>query len=290
MARRATGVVGRAVAVVALVLSSLMAMIGAVHAQVPAPVESGDRLTIIDARITGDGPWLSWLGGTAERRLLLTFENSGDSVIDGPVLLLRQGKGEPDTPIPAPVFGDLEPGERATVQIPVELAPFSFGTHAVVGEFVGFDEPTRFRAETTHVPWLLLVLPTLVLAQVGLVAVRNRARRAITTPRPPTTSPAAADLTDPPAAPTPTTAPARRVSDHRLQRVVRAELDAALADLPEGSVDRPEFADALHRRAAAATDRVARTLRLDPAERPALAAEITEALLTRAEAERLVDH
>lgn len=288
MARRATGVAVRVVAVVALGLASLVTTTGSVLAQGPVPVESDDRLTIIDARLTGDGPWLSWLGGTAERRLLLTFENTGDSVIDAPVLVLRQGKGEPDTSVPAPVFADLDPGERATVQIPIELAPLSFGTHAVVGEFVGFDEPTRFRAETTHVPWLLLVLPTLVLAQVALVAVRNRARRAISTPRPSATSSTAVDLTETPAAPPPTSA--RHATGDRLQRVVRDELDAALADLPEGSLDRPEFADALHRRAAAATDRVARMLRLDPADRPALAAEITEALLTRVEAERLVDH
>lgn len=286
MARRATRVTRRALVVGALAVALLMVTVASSGAQTPTPSASDDRLTIIDARITGDGPWLSWLGGTAERRLLLTFENTGDTVIDSPRLLLSQGKGDPDTPIPAPVFGSLEPGGRATVQVPVELAPFSFGTHAVVGEFVGLADPARFRAETTHIPWLLLALPTLVLAQLVLVAVRNRARRMIAVPRPVTPTPTVVDITQPNPAPR----PVPPGPDERLKRVVSDELDAALADLPPGPIDRPEFADALHRRAATATDRVARVLQIDRSARPALAAEITEALLTRVDRDALVDH
>ncbi|RMH67022.1 MAG: hypothetical protein D6683_18210 [Actinomyces sp.] len=54
---------------------------------------------------------------------------------------------------------------------------FAIGTYAVEGDIPGFGVPVHFRTETTHIPWLLLLLPVLVLLQVGLLAARNRLRR-----------------------------------------------------------------------------------------------------------------
>ncbi|MEM8704905.1 MAG: hypothetical protein AAGE98_00495 [Actinomycetota bacterium] len=235
---------------------------------------AGDSsLIVVDARVTGDGPWTAWLGGPADRRLLLTVENTGLTKIIDPRLDLRHGRGTPSTPLPAPTFGVLEPGERRTVQVELQLDALSFGTHAVVGEFVGLDRPVTFRAETTHVPWLLLLLPTLVLAQVTLVGLRNRARRRLAT-----TTDAVIDLR---ADSEPSTIELG-LGDDEVRRVLEHELDAALAELRAG---RPhELPGRLEARAAETTDRVARRLHLDVDERPALAAEITHALLTRLDA------
>ncbi|MEO0494220.1 MAG: hypothetical protein AAF081_12475 [Actinomycetota bacterium] len=260
-----------------LVAAPLGAPVAGAHAQETAP----GQLTIIDARLTGDGPWTSWFGGAAERRLLLVFENSGDVAIDAPELVLRIGKGEATTPLEAPELAPLDPGDRRTVQVPVELDPFAFGTHAVVGEFLGVADTPGFRAETTHVPWLLLLLPTLVLAQVALVGLRNRTRRRLApTPAEPTVRPTI-DLREPP-----TRATGGALDETTVRRAVERELDRALADLMP-RIDAADRAERIERRAALATERVARRLDLDDAERPRLAAEITRALLAAIDAATL---
>lgn len=269
-------------ALVVLVLAVLGA--GPSAALTTAQATDTTRLEIVDARLTGDGPWTSWFGGAAERRLLLVIENTGSIAIADAGLQLRSGKGEATTPIAAPPVTDLAPGERRTIQVDVDLDPFAFGTHAVVGEFTGLDDTVRFRAETTHVPWALLLLPTIVLAQVTLVALRNRARRRLApapdpVPAPPET-PDEIDLREPPTEPRP---PALDLDDEEVRRVVERELDNALGDLRD-HLGSDGLVAALERRAGVATDRVARRLDLAPAARAPLAAEITRALLARIDA------
>ncbi|MEM8747292.1 MAG: hypothetical protein AAGF91_11365 [Actinomycetota bacterium] len=264
---------GRATGVgIGLVLAALIAVsaFSTAAARTPAQTTTGGPLTILDARLTGEGPWLSWWGGPAERQLLVIVENTSTDTVDAAELTLAQGRGAATEPLESPTLAELAPGERVTIRVDIELDAFAFGTHAVVGTITGVDRPVGFRAETTHVPWLLLLLPTLVLAQVALIGLRNRARRRLAEPVEATDM--VVDLRDEPAAVLP--------DDER--RVIEIELDAALQDLAIG--DPASILDHLEIRAAHATDRVARRLHLDDDERPALAAQITRALLIRLDA------
>ncbi|MEZ5165421.1 MAG: hypothetical protein R2695_02650 [Acidimicrobiales bacterium] len=94
---------------------------------------------------------------------------------------LRPG-GDPATAIDPPSIEAIAFGESATVQVDLQLPRFAVGTYAVVGTVSGVDPPARFRAETSHVPWLLFLIPLIVLVQLALLALRNRLRRWIHRP------------------------------------------------------------------------------------------------------------
>ena len=252
----------------------------------PTPAGAQDRVAVSDARITGDGPVTSWLGGTAERSLIVTIVNDGPQPARDLELTVWVGKGDPDRLVTTVRIGELAPDQRATLEIPFTLDRFSFGTHAVTGQITGSGEPTMFRAETSHVPWLLLLLPALILVQIGLVAVRDAVRRHVHRsagrpighdtstpgPSPADATPILIDL------PSPAVAQGRPAA---IDTVIAAELDDALTELHRLELDDTRLLGAIERRAATATERVAVQLGLSPDAVPAVAAEITRALLER---------
>jgi hypothetical protein len=104
--------------------------------------------------------------------------NIGSVPVDDPESVLEVGRGaDPDGFVAPPEIGRLEPGESTTVSVDVELPVFAIGTYAVEGSFPGFDPPVEFRAESSHIPWLLLLLPLVILGLVALIALWNRIRR-----------------------------------------------------------------------------------------------------------------
>jgi len=145
--------------------------------QVPVP----DRqLTISNARITGSGPWYSYLGGPAKREVVFAVQNIGEVTVKNAAISLSMGKGpNPKGFVKAPDLGELKPGESRTYSVPIKLPVLALGTYGVQGEIPGFADPVRFRAETSQIPWALVALPLLVLLQVMLIASRNRLRREI---------------------------------------------------------------------------------------------------------------
>ncbi len=135
------------------------------------------RLNISEARIEGSGPWTALFGAPPQRTFVLTIVNTGAVPVNNPSIVLGLGKGaDPTGFVAAPEIDRIEPGESVTVRVPLELPVMAIGTYAVVGSIPGFDTPIEFRAETSQIPWLLLLIPVLILVQVGLLAIRNRVR------------------------------------------------------------------------------------------------------------------
>ncbi len=143
--------------------------------QVPVP----DRqLAISNARIDGNGPWYSYFGAPAKRKVVFTVDNIGEVTVRNAAISLSIGKGpNPKGFVAAPDLGEIKPGESRTFAVDVELPVMAIGTYGVQGNIPGFADPVRFRTETSQVPWALTALPLLILGQVALLTMRNRLRR-----------------------------------------------------------------------------------------------------------------
>ena len=272
-------------------------IIDASGAQEPAPDEPGAQLAVADASIEGSGPWTSWFGARPDRELVVTFVNIGTVPVTDPELTLRFGKGpNPTEPVDAPVLGTLAPGERVTVRVALDLPRFALGTFAVEGSLPGMAIPVSFRAETSHIPWLVLVLPLLILIQAALLRVRNRVRDRIHGPprtSDPTlpsavTAPDAGDDVDrdptstdpdPAALPEPEQEPE---PEPDLETVIREELDRVFDDAArhfDDSLDEPAFRRYLTELATTVTERTSARIEMTPPERETLRRSTVDAVL-----------
>ncbi len=223
-ARASTTRISRLLLGVAAVLTILVVATPA-RAQRDSPAPAGGLL-VVDAHIEGTGPWTSIFGAAPDRELVIEIANTSDVPIEDPELILTFGKGaNPTGSVTPPPITRIEPGESVVVRAALDLPSFAYGTYAVEGTFPGFDPPVRFRAETSHIPWLLFVAPLLILFQLGLVTLRNLVRRRIFAPSgelAPTTNDAPADIPD----------IVRTVIDLRDDRPTGDEFDL-VDDLPE---------------------------------------------------------
>jgi aryl carrier-like protein len=236
-------------------------------------------------------------------------------LLRGPTLDLWLTVDGERTPLSTPALDDLAPGERVTFDIDLSLPRFSFGTHVVEGTINGAAEPVSLRAETSHIPWLLFVLPSIVLAQLALVWVRNRIRRGLHTDAARPVAPRAhhpaeitlsvdddvdvdvdddvdvdrlPELEPQREQPSDTEQAGGQAAAPGLAGFINATLDEALAGLDRWPEDDDRWLAALHQRSRATTAAVADRFAIPYAERPALAAQITRALLDRAASPRSV--
>ncbi len=258
-------------------------MVDPADAQEP-PNRPGAQLAVADASIEGSGPWTSWFGARPDRELVLTVVNIGTVPVTDPELVLRFGNGpNPTDSVDAPALGTLAPGERVTVRVALELPRFAVGTYAVEGSLPDMAIPVSFRAETSHVPWLLFVLPLLILIQAALLRVRDRVRDRIhgTAHTSDPTLPHSVATTDPEpeTAPDPAPEPAHEPD---LETVIREELDRVFDDAArhfDDSLDEPAFRRHLTELATTVTDRTAARIELTPDERESLRRSTVDAVL-----------
>jgi len=137
------------------------------------------QATALKARATleGSGPTSAWFGAQPHRTLIVDVTNPGTAPISSPVFQLTVGKGDnPKNATDAPDLGVLAPGETKTYKIPVTLDAFAVGSYTVRGVIKGDGEPVTFKASTGTFPWGLLA-SALIVIQLVLLAVRDRARR-----------------------------------------------------------------------------------------------------------------
>ena len=86
------------------------------------------------------------------------------------------GRRRPLTEVqPTPDLAALQPGESVKVKVPVEIDGPTFGKYAVEASVLGVGDPPVARTTVTAFPWGVVVL-VIVVAQVGLVVVRNQLR------------------------------------------------------------------------------------------------------------------
>ncbi|WP_425315314.1 hypothetical protein [Streptomyces viridochromogenes] len=160
------------------------------HAVEPLPAEpAGGRLSVLtDTRLDGSGGLLTWFGAPPARTLVFTVGNVGTSAVKNPLFQVGTSHG-----VFAPQWqeqqwrGTIQPGRKARVELPVELAAGAHGDYTVALKYGGkvmAEQPWGVgRPWGVTLFWILvcLVVPAAVfrvgMAVVDRVRPRQSARR-----------------------------------------------------------------------------------------------------------------
>ncbi|MDC0767935.1 hypothetical protein [Streptomyces sp. HD] len=157
------------------------------HAVEPLPAEpAGGRLSVLtDTRLDGAGGLLTWFGAPPSRTLVFTVGNVGTSPVRNPVFQVGTSHG-----VFAPQWeeqqwrGTIQPGKKARIELPVELAAGAHGGYTVSLKYGGkvmAEQPWGVgRPWGVTLFWVLvcLVVPA-ALFRVGMAVVdRVRPRKA----------------------------------------------------------------------------------------------------------------
>ncbi|WP_425329750.1 hypothetical protein [Streptomyces cacaoi] len=158
------------------------------HPVAPLPKQrTPGRLTVLAARLEGESGLLNWFGAPQQRKLVLTVGNLGVDRASDPVFEVGTAHG-----VLAPDWerqqwrGDVDPGEKQRVELPVELATGAHGEYTVAAKYG--DKVLTEQPWDVGRPWgvtlfwvlLCLVVPAVVF-RLGM-AVVDRARPRVTGP------------------------------------------------------------------------------------------------------------
>ncbi|GAA3992659.1 hypothetical protein [Thermobifida alba] len=127
-------------------------------------------LTVTDFRFLAeeDGPWWrdwrTWFALPVQRTARLTVANTGAETVTQPAVSVAVGRGaDATTVVYPPRIRELDPGQEATYDFPVDLPAPVIGTYTVRGEIAGMDEPVVFETTAKSWPWGLLGTGALLL-------------------------------------------------------------------------------------------------------------------------------
>ncbi|MER5214679.1 hypothetical protein ABT063_30020 [Streptomyces sp. NPDC002838] len=157
------------------------------HAVEPLPAEpAGGRLSVLtDTRLDGSSGLLTWFGAPPARTLVFTVGNVGSSAVKNPVFQVGTSHG-----VFAPEWqeqqwrGTIQPGRKAQIELPVELAAGAHGDYTVSLKYGGkvlAEQPWGVgRPWGVTLFWILvcLVVPAAVFRAGMAVVDRVRPRRA----------------------------------------------------------------------------------------------------------------
>ncbi|MGP3922235.1 hypothetical protein [Streptomyces sp. 8N616] len=148
------------------------------HPVAPLPEDEGTgRLAVLAARLEGSSGLLTWFGAPARRQLVLTVGNLGSAPARNPVFRVGTSHG-----VFAPQWeeqqwrGTVQPGEKARIRLPVELAAGAHGDYLVslkYGDKVLTEQPWGVgRPWGVTLFWVLLfvVVPAAVF-RIGMAVV-----------------------------------------------------------------------------------------------------------------------
>jgi hypothetical protein len=136
------------------------------------------KLDIDHVSLIGSDSFTTWLGGRATRRLEFEIVNSGTVAVSGAsVDFVRGPKGSPTGFVPPLKLDRFAVGERRKIVVPIRFDALAFGDQSVRASLRGTSVPVSFTVNTSTHPWLLVIVPILVLGQLTLLAIRNRLRR-----------------------------------------------------------------------------------------------------------------
>ncbi|MFI1657690.1 hypothetical protein ACH4ZU_22640 [Streptomyces sp. NPDC020472] len=155
------------------------------HPTAPLPEASGDgRLAVLAAvRLDGSSGLLVWFGAPPRREVVFTVGNLGTAPVKDPVFQVGTGHG-----VFAPQYeerqwrGTVEPGQKALIRLPAELAAGAHGDYQVSVKYAGkvlVEQPWGVgRPWGVTLFWVLLaVVVPAALFRIGM-AVVDRARPA----------------------------------------------------------------------------------------------------------------
>jgi len=136
------------------------------------------KLDVEHVALIGSDSLTTWLGGRATRRLEFDIVNSGSVAVSGASVDFVQGpKGNPTGFVPPLKLDRFAVGERRRIVVPIRFNALAFGDQSVRGSVRGTSVPVTFTVNTSTHPWLLIIVPIVVLGQLLLLAIRNRLRR-----------------------------------------------------------------------------------------------------------------
>jgi len=122
----------------------------------------------------------SALGGPTRRVLELTLSNAGTAPLSDVSVTAAVGRdSQSGDPLQPPNVDPLVPGQTRRLELPVRLSAPSFGRYVVFGTVYGGGAPVSFAASTRTMPWALVVIALLLVADVVAVAtlrLRHRSR------------------------------------------------------------------------------------------------------------------
>lgn len=134
-------------------------------------------LQVSEVALDGNGPWTAWFGAPPSRTLRYTITNVGVTPVDEVVVRLRgPSEGGGGEELDAPRVGSLDPGEAKSFELTVDLPAFATGEHQIEGTVEGGEEVRSFTATTSTFPWMLALVPALVVLEVLLLVGRNLLR------------------------------------------------------------------------------------------------------------------
>ncbi|MGI5352805.1 neocarzinostatin apoprotein domain-containing protein [Streptomyces sp. CA-250714] len=152
------------------------------HPVKPLPERrTGGRLSVLAARLEGESGLLNWFGAPEQRKLVLTVGNLGADRARDPVFEVGTSHG-----VLAPEWerqqwrGTIDPGKKARVELPVELASGAHGEYTVAAKLDGrvlTEQPWDVgRPWGVTLFWLLLcVVVPLAVFRLGMALVSRLA-------------------------------------------------------------------------------------------------------------------
>jgi hypothetical protein len=150
---------------------------GAPSAPLPARPTGVPRhpIRVVEAHLEG-ASWGSWFGSAARRTLVLEIANVSTRAVEHPSVLVSTGRGGDErSPQRVPRQAPLPPRQVRTIRVPVTFGAPAIGRYGVrvsVGEAGALR---TVEVKTSTYPWGFLVFG-LLLVQLGLLGLRNRAR------------------------------------------------------------------------------------------------------------------
>lgn len=136
------------------------------------------RLEVEKVELLGDDTWRTWLGAGPQRTFQFEVVNTGSVAVSDATVIISAGPvDEPNGFVPPVRLDRIEVGERRSVSVPIQFPALTWGDQQVRAVVNGTSAPEAFAATTSSYPWLLIVVPSVLLLQLLLVGVRNLVRR-----------------------------------------------------------------------------------------------------------------
>ncbi len=132
------------------------------------------RLQVLDAYLTGNGPWTAWFGAPPKRTLVITVRNPNSAAYVNPPLILAIGNASDTTTHEATTrnLATIGPNAVNIYRIPVSFPAVSIGEHQVTGIIGNVGLSRSFQVQTWLFPWGLLIVLLIVLELILLLVTR----------------------------------------------------------------------------------------------------------------------
>jgi hypothetical protein len=136
------------------------------------------RLEVENVSLNGSNTLRTWLGAGPQRTFEFEVVNTGSVPVNDATVIITAGPVDAPNGFVPPVRLDrMEVGERRAVSVPIQFPALSWGEQQVRAVINGTSAPVAFAETTSSYPWLLVIVPTVLLVQLLLITVRNLVRR-----------------------------------------------------------------------------------------------------------------